>query len=136
MPHSRSLALHSTSTLSGLLLAAALMFASCTTSQIPQGAIDALAVRWQSLPGSTTHNLAVVHAWPGKPGSKDAVELPASMEVWCVDTEISPKSDPSTTPESMLWIVTRPNKGADWEASPLMVLSSIWPYEACLGKSP
>ncbi len=127
--------MHSKFALTGLV-AAILWLAACTTSPIPQAAIDVINAYWQSLPGSSTHKLTVIRAWPGKPLSNDTIELPPSLEVWCVDTEITPKNDPSSRPESMAWIVTRSGKDAEWQSSPLMVLSSTWPYEACLGKVP
>lgn len=117
---------------SALVLFAAIALASCTASRIRQEAIGDVTARWDSLPESTTHNLAVVRAWRGTRPS----EHPRSMEVWCVETEIVAKTDAEATPESLLWIATRPGKRGDWGSAPLMTLSSTWPYEACRGQAP
>ncbi len=53
-----------------------------------------------------------------------------------MDTQLAPKTQMDQTTESMTWIVTRSSGDSGWVASPLMIMSSTWPYEACLGRAP
>ncbi len=117
-----------------LLLACSLL-ASSASPQVPQGAVDELHARWQSLPGSQTHDLVVLRAWKGKT-PPDANSFFSTVETWCFETQPEPKSGISQGSERMVWVVTRSGGDTGWVASPLMVMSSTWPYEACLGKAP
>lgn len=117
------------------LLIGGWLMASCTPHEVPQAAMHALNARWRSLPGSQTHDLVVLRAWEGKLPSQGH-SFPPSMEVWCIETHAAPKSDLSQGSERMLWVVTKMNEAAEWDAAPLMIFSSTWPYEACLGKTP
>lgn len=114
-----------------VLIVGTSLLGSCAPPQMPQSAIDELNARWASLPGSASQDLSIVRAWPGAPPS----ETP-SMEIWCVETTLSPKGGDSTKSESMLWLVTRSNEEAGWESAPLMTMSSTWPYQACREKAP
>ena len=112
-----------------------LVLASCGSPQAPQGAVEELHARWQSLPGSQTHDLVVLRAWPGEiPSNADSYLT--KLEIWCFETQAAPKLDLPQGSERMVWLVTRSSGDSRWEAAPLMIFSSTWPYEACLGRAP
>ncbi len=109
-----------------------LLFGACTVQpQIPENAIDELEAYWYSLPGSTTHDLKIVRAWPGKILLEAAADWPTSMEVWCVETELSGKETDSAKLDTILWFMSRVSDEASWESAPLMTMSSLWPYQSC-----
>jgi len=119
-----------------LLLVGSILLNACATPQIPHSAVDVLNAYWGSLPGGATQDLTIVRAWPGKTPSGNSLSMSDSMEIWCVETRLSNKPGVSNESDSMLWIVTRSSKDAEWESAPLMIMSSTWPYQACGGVGP
>lgn len=117
------------------LLILGLALASCGPRLAPQGALDELNHRWQSLPGSQTHDLVVLRTWPGEipPGQDSSL---ASKEIWCIETQAASKLGLPQGSETMVWVVIETGGDSGWEASPLLIFSSTWPYEACLGSAP
>lgn len=104
-----------------------IVLAACSPQlDLPQSARQALEERLLALPGGDTE-FTIGQARPGvKPQSEPAL----SIEVWCVEVDLSPIDE--TSPE-LIWIVTRPNPQSDWTAAMLATMSAMWPYEACGG---
>lgn len=114
------------------LLAAGLLIVACAPApQMPASAVESLTNSWQSIPGSATHELTILRAWPGEAPQESNPDMLLPEEVWCVETNLSSIEGNTTDPEAFIWIVTRTNPDAEWQAAPLMIMSSLWPYQAC-----
>ena len=114
-----------------VFLAVILNLSSCSKpSQLPENASDALHAYWQSLPASGVEH-QIKRAWPGKISAEEILSSTPTMEVWCVEAEISSTVDRSINGELLVWIVMRENKDSQWSAVLLAAMSSTWPYEAC-----
>ncbi|MFC2028925.1 hypothetical protein ACFLTX_03255 [Chloroflexota bacterium] len=118
-----------------VFLAVILILSSCSKpSQLPDDARNALHAYWQSLPTSGVEN-HIKRAWPGTISAEVLPSSTPTMEIWCVEAEISSKVEPSINGELLIWIVMRENKDRQWSAALLASMSSTWPYEAC-GRAP
>jgi len=114
-----------------VFLVVILVLSSCSkSSQLPKDANDALHAYWQSLPASGIEN-NIKRAWPGIIPTETLSSSTPTMEVWCVEAEISSTEDPSLNGELLVWIVIREKRDSPWQAALLFSMSSTWPYEAC-----
>ncbi len=105
-----------------------IFLASCSSSSsLPLDAERALEAYWQSLPSYPNITHQTLQAWPGVASA----DMMPDMEVWCVETEIIAAEDVELIGETLIWIVIRDNEDADWTATMLATMSSLWPYEAC-----
>ena len=101
---------------------------SCfSPKELPQDVEKSLETYWQSLPSYPNISYQTTQAWPGVVSE----EMMPSMEVWCIETEITAAEDISLIGQTLTWIVIRENKNADWPTAMLATMSSLWPYEAC-----
>lgn len=113
-----------------------LLLAGCGgPPEIPQGALDALQERWQSLPGSEQADLQILRAWQGELSADPPTDLLPTMEVWCFEVQLKGELPEPEASIPFDWIVFRERETAPWQATPLMVMSALWPYEAC-GEGP
>ncbi len=113
-----------------------LLLAGCGgPPKIPQGALDALQERWQSLPVSETGSLEIARAWQGELPADAPAGLPPTTEVWCFDIQLKSELPELEALTPFVWIVFRERESAPWQATPLMVMSALWPYQAC-GEGP
>lgn len=117
--------------LAGVLLAGLLLLSCAPQPPLPGSAISALDSTWAALPGSATHDLSILRAWPGKMPQGSDPQAATPVEIWCIETSISAGEDGSTGAEKMIWISTRTGVDAAWITVPLMTMSSLWPYQAC-----
>ena len=110
------------------LLVTIFLLASCTAPpDMPAAALDALNKQWESLPGYQGSSLDILRAWQGEPPA----EVPASMEVWCVEARPASSLNPEEQPVPFIWIVMRESQDAEWTSAMLMTMSAMWPYQAC-----
>ena len=115
-----------------ILLATALGVSSCASAtSLPEGARDALVGYWRSLPADPGVEHRITRAWLGEVDPDGPTSGAPTMEVWCVEAEMSSESDPSVDGSRLVWIVVRQTPDATWSAALLASLSSLWPYQAC-----
>ncbi len=121
-----------------LTLCLVFLIAACNRSDgMPDDARAALEIRVASIASSAQGQVQspinapvveIVRAWQGEPQP----ELQDSeVEIWCVEVNSAPLYSNSSGLENMIWLVVRQNRQSNWEAMPLMVMSSIWPSRAC-----
>jgi hypothetical protein len=110
------------------MLAAILFLVACTTPPtMPETALEALNQQWESLPGYQGSSLEILRAWQGELPA----EVPASMEIWCVEAQPASSLNPEEQPAPFIWILIRESQDAEWTAAMLMTMSAMWPYQAC-----
>ena len=110
------------------LLATIFLLASCIApADMPAAALEALNQQWESLPGYQGSSLNILRAWQGEPPA----EVPASMEVWCVEAQPASSLNPEEQLAPFIWIVVRESQDAEWTSAMLMTMSAMWPYQAC-----
>lgn len=119
-----------------LLLAISALLSSCSgTAELPREARHVLEARLQAIAeiasdqSGARRTFRIVRAWPGIIPPASELELPAAIEVWCVEVEERPA--PAGESGSFTWFISRSNPTAQWEVIPLMAMSSIWPFQAC-----
>jgi hypothetical protein len=118
-----------------VVVSASQVLASCSSSpQLPEGARDALMAYWESLPSYPGVENRIIRAWPGEAPAEGSTPGDPSIEVWCVEAEMSSTDDPSVDGD-LVWIVTRQKDETRWSAALLATMSSLWPYQAC-GEGP
>lgn len=119
-----------------LLVCLSMIAVSCSTNkELPQSARDSLEKQWTSLPIGASEEFQIVSAKPGKKPVMSVMEDFSERETWCVEVALPADLKGNEGPDTMTWVVTRTDQEAEWIASPLMVMSALWPYEAC-GKMP
>ena len=124
------------SILSLLAIFISFFLASCASqTRLPSNGQKALESYWQSLPSYPNITYQILHAWPGATTAETITPWAPNMEVWCVETEIIAAEDSSIIGGTVTWILMRNDKKANWTATMLAMMSSIWPYEAC-GEAP
>ncbi len=74
--------------------------------------------------------IRINRAWRGKEGAYPAGDS-GQPEVWCVELTVEGTREGVPSTDSQVWIVTRNPGQTEWGAGLVMVMSSIWPYEAC-----
>ena len=93
--------------------------------------MDELTDQWKHLSSDTSPELRIIRAWPSEVPPEQLAPSSPSMETWCIELEPPAGNDGSTGPEPIMWIAARPDQEAAWFATPLMTMSSLWPYQAC-----
>jgi hypothetical protein len=112
-----------------------IFLSSCSqVPQLPEGAQETLDAYWQSLPSAPGIRHHIIRAWSGATSSEELTSRVTSMEIWCVEAEITSSEDLDLDGERLIWIVFRENEKANWSASMLATMSSTWPYEVCHGR--
>lgn len=106
---------------------------ACDEATRPPADVEkALTDYWQSLPADPAPTYQITNAWPGDLSARAVESTMPDLEVWCVEAEISAAEDETIVGEKIVWIVTRSDQSAPWQAAMLATMSSTWPYEACL----
>jgi hypothetical protein len=124
------------STLSLVAIFVSIFLTSCSSpTRLPPDVEKALNAYWQSLPSYPSITYQILQVWPSAAPAETITPWAPSMEVWCVETEITVAEDVSLVGETVTWIVIRDDEDADWIAAMLATMSSTWPYEAC-GEGP
>lgn len=105
---------------------------ACTAdARLPEDARESLEKQWSSLPVGESDSLQIASAKKGKKPVSQPLDDSSNRETWCVEVSLPDELIVEDGPLTMTWIVTRIDKDSDWMVSPLMVMSSLWPYEAC-----
>ena len=115
-----------------VIFALSTLLPSCSpTDTLPGDARDALLSYWGSIPSSSKIEHQIVRSWPGDTTGDEFSDSEASLEVWCVESEIVSAEDQDLRGELITWIIFREDENAGWSANFLAAMSASWPYEAC-----
>lgn len=104
-------------------------------AKLPEDARESLEKQWASLAIGENTELNIVSAKPGRKPVHTATDDLVEQETWCVEVSLPDELIVEDGPATMTWVVTRLDNKSDWVSSPLMIMSSLWPYEAC-GETP